>query len=129
LNANAQFELPPAGEGINRTLYFYEGESITMADTVVQKYHAVEVVPNKTLKISNGNHESRILVLQGKPIGEPVIQYGPFVMNTKEEIVQAFEDYHATQFGGWPWPKPDQVHARSKGRFALHADGTEEVKG
>lgn len=129
LNANAQFELPPASEGINRTLYFYEGESITIADTAVQKYHAVEVVPNKTLKIRNGNHESRILVLQGKPIGEPVIQYGPFVMNTKEEIVQAFEDYHATQFGGWPWPRPDQVHARSKGRFALHADGTEEVKG
>jgi hypothetical protein len=50
-------------------------------------------------------------------------------MNTKEEIIQAFDDYHATQFGGWPWPRPDQVHERSKGRFALHADGTEEVKG
>ncbi len=51
-----------------------------------------------------------------------------FVMNTKEEINQAFEDYHRTQFGGWPWPRYDQVHDRSRTRFARHADGREEVK-
>jgi hypothetical protein len=50
-------------------------------------------------------------------------------MNTNDEIRQAFEDYHATQFGGWPWPKYDQVHDRAKSRFAKHADGVEEVKG
>jgi len=49
-------------------------------------------------------------------------------MNTKEEINQAFEDYHKTQFGGWPWPRYDQVHDRNSGRFALHADGRKESK-
>jgi hypothetical protein len=49
-------------------------------------------------------------------------------MNSKEEIEQAFEDYHATQFGGWPWPRYDQVHERKAGRFAKHADGTIERK-
>jgi hypothetical protein len=83
----------------------------------------------KSLQIQNGPDEARILVLQGRPIGEPVIQYGPFVMNSKEEIHQAFEDYHRTQFGGWPWPKSGQVHDRNAGRFALHADGKKEVKG
>jgi hypothetical protein len=56
------------------------------------------------------------------------MQYGPFVMNTKAEINQAFEDYHQTQFGGWPWPRYDQVHDRSKTRFAKHADGKLEIK-
>ncbi|GEM_PF-3200387 len=78
------------------------------------------------LAIVNGSDEAHILVLQGKPIGEPVIQYGPFVMNTKEEIQQAFDDYHATKFGGWPWPRYDKVHDRTDGRFARHADGTLE---
>jgi hypothetical protein len=78
--------------------------------------------------IKAGAEPVSILVLQGKPIAEQVIQYGPFVMNTKEEIQQAFEDYHQTQFGGWPWSRYDQVHDRSKGRFAKHADGTLEEK-
>ncbi|MEN8789996.1 MAG: pirin-like C-terminal cupin domain-containing protein, partial [Flavobacteriaceae bacterium] len=64
-----------------------------------------------------------LLVLQGKPILEPVVQYGPFVMNSQQEIEKAMEDYRLTRFGGWPWPYPDQVHEREKGRFALYPDG------
>lgn len=128
LEANGKWVLPKTETGVNRTLYFYVGESITIAGKVIPKYHAVEVEPDVNLEVENGNWESRILVLQGKPIGENVIQYGPFVMNTKEEIQKAFDDYHETQFGGWPWPSYAQVHERSKGRFAQHADGTLEVK-
>lgn len=128
LPANSKFTLPKAKENVNRTLYFYIGESIQIAGKAIPKYHSVEVEGNSDLPIQNGNHISRILVLQGKPIGEQVIQYGPFVMNTKEEIQQAFSDYQKTQFGGWPWPKLDQVHDKNSGRFAIHADGTKEVK-
>lgn len=128
MSANAQFTLPKAKEMVNRTLYFYIGENIQIAGKSIPKYHSVEVVAGTDLLIQNGNHISKILVLQGRPIGEQVIQYGPFVMNTKEEIQQAFSDYQNTQFGGWPWPKLDQVHDKNSGRFAIHADGTKEVK-
>ncbi|MDX5320959.1 MAG: pirin family protein, partial [Bacteroidota bacterium] len=73
--------------------------------------------------------KSSFLFLQGKPINEPVAQYGPFVMNTQEEITQAFREYQRTQFGGWPWPRRDNVHAQTKGRFAIHADGKVEERG
>jgi len=128
MQAGATYVLPKASEGINRTLYYYEGEGLKISDTTINKYSSVEVEANVNIELVAGNHETSILVLQGKPIGETVIQYGPFVMNTKEEINQAFEDYHKTQFGGWPWPKYDQVHDREKTRFAKHADGKEEVK-
>ena len=91
-------------------------------------YHAAEVDPTQKLIIKNGDTLSKLLVLQGMPISEPVVQHGPFVMNTREEIQQAFDDYHETQYGGWPWPKYDLVHDRAKKRFALHSDGREEIK-
>jgi hypothetical protein len=67
------------------------------------------------------------LMLQGKPIGEPVANYGPFVMNTRSEIQQTYIDYQATRFGGWPWPSEEQVHPADKGRFARYVSGKEEV--
>lgn len=128
LQPGAMWMVPQASTGINRTLYYYKGNSVLLAGTSIPHYHAAEVLANRPLLIQNGNEESRLLLLQGKPIGEPVVQHGPFVMNTKEEIQQAFNDYQQTRFGGWPWPRPDQVHPKTKGRFALHADGKEEIK-
>ena len=129
MEENASFTLPAAGDGINRMLYFYEGETLTLAGYELKAYHGAELDAKADVVIQNGGKAGKILILQGRPIQEPVIQYGPFVMNTKDEIYQAFQDYHATQFGGWPWPKTGQVHDRSKGRFALHADGKEELPG
>lgn len=123
----AVFTLPKASAGIHRVLYFYTGESLQIEGKAIPMYHSVTVHSDMDLSLVNGASEGRILVLQGRPIGEPVIQYGPFVMNTKREIQQAFEDFHATQFGGWPWKRYDQVHERTSGRFARHADGTYEA--
>ena len=47
------------------------------------------------MKIEAGREGARVLLLAGRPIGEPVVQYGPFVMNTREEIEQAIADYQA----------------------------------
>jgi quercetin 2,3-dioxygenase len=127
MEAGATFVLPKAKTGANRVLYFYEGEQLTLHGAAVSNYHSIIVKADMDLTIENGASAASILVLQGMPIGEPVIQYGPFVMNTKAEIQQAFEDFHNTQFGGWPWAKADQVHERHLGRFAKHADGTYEA--
>jgi quercetin 2,3-dioxygenase len=127
MDAGATWTLPQASEGINRTIYFYEGENLNISGTVVPKYVAITLHANAATALT-ATTETSILMLQGKPINEPVMQYGPFVMNTKEEINQAFEDYHATQFGGWPWSRYDQVHDRNRSRFAKHSDGREEVQ-
>jgi quercetin 2,3-dioxygenase len=126
---NATWTIPKSVEGINRTLYVYQGDNLKVAGKLIAGYHSAEVLPDKDLELVNGKGEARILVLQGRPIGEPVVQHGPFVMNTREEIQQAFQDYQRTLFGGWPWDRRDPVHARERGRFARHADGREEIKG
>ena len=71
-----------------------------------------------------GTKKAHILVLQGKPLNEPVVKHGPFVMNTEKEIRQALHEYQLTQFGGWPWQYTDNVHPKEKGRFAKYPDGT-----
>jgi len=102
MEAGAMFVLPKAALGVNRTIYFYEGADLTVAGTKISNYHAIELKADLDVELI-ASEETSILMLQGKPIGEPVMQYGPFVMNTKQEINEAFEDYHNTQFGGWPW--------------------------
>jgi redox-sensitive bicupin YhaK (pirin superfamily) len=126
MEAGACWKLAAASAGINRTLYFYEGKELQINGSGINPYHAIEVQADVALSLTAGTEAVSILALQGRPIGETVIQYGPFVMNSKAEIQQAFEDYHSTKFGGWPWPKFDQVHERSKKRFAQHADGRTE---
>jgi len=126
LEPGAIYTLPKTPNDVSRTLYFYKGSTLNIESKVIPEYHMIEVNPAKELTITNADKEAYVLMLQGKAINEPVAQHGPFVMNTQDEIREAFQDYQRTQFGGWPWPMQEQMHDRDKGRFALHADGTEE---
>ncbi|MFT5166996.1 MAG: redox-sensitive bicupin YhaK (pirin superfamily) [Saprospiraceae bacterium] len=126
MEANANWVLPKANAETNRTLYFYKGNLLNIAGENISVNHAIEVKAGEDISLQAGSEDCFVLVLQGKPINEPVVQHGPFVMNTEAEIQDAFDDYRRTQFGGWPWPKQEQAHDREKGRFALHADGREE---
>ena len=122
----ARWTLPAAKAGTNRALYFFRGTGLKVAGRTIPSYHRAEVRADVELALENGPEESEILLLQGRPIAEPVVQYGPFVMNSREEIRQAFADYERTSFGGWPWKRDDPVHPREDGRFARHADGKVE---
>ena len=126
MDAGATCTLPAAGAETKRSLYFYRGSTLSINGTVVDQSQAIEVKADVSLTLVNGQSEGYLLVLQGKPINEPVAQYGPFVMNSQAEIQQAINDYRRTEFGGWPWPRYDVVHPRTQGRFARYADGTVE---
>ena len=127
MEAGAQWGLPATAARVNRMLYFFEGDTLAIDDVALDVMTGVQLQPDVTVNLKAGKKPARILVLQGKPIDEPVVQYGPFVMNTREEIQQAYRDYQETRFGGWPWQQADQLHPRDKGRFALYADGREET--
>jgi redox-sensitive bicupin YhaK (pirin superfamily) len=124
LDAGARYTLPPAtGSGTRRQLYFFKGRSLSVDGQVVGEHGALELRADQPAALLAGPDGCEGLVLQGRPIGEPVAQVGPFVMNTREELQQAFSDYQQTQFGGWPWPDSAPVHGASPERQARHADG------
>ncbi|MDF3821271.1 pirin family protein [Leptospira sp. 96542] len=124
-DADAEFTIPAASKGLNRNIYYFRGKGLSVGGEVLSSSHLFKFASEETLTLKNGSEPGKILILEGRPIAEPVVQYGPFVMNSPEEIQQAFNDYRRTQFGGWPWDSSDPVHA-GRGRFARHADGREE---
>jgi len=126
LAPGASFQMPAANAGTNRTLYYFHGSGLSIAGRAVAGKHLVKLRGDAAVELVNGAVESELLLLQGRPIGEPVVSYGPFVMNTREEIQQAFNDYRRTRFGGWPWDRDDPVHAATEGRFAKRPDGSVE---
>jgi redox-sensitive bicupin YhaK (pirin superfamily) len=123
VDAGSTYTLPKAKSAVNRTLYFYEGATIEIEGQLITPNHGINVNTLEDIEIKVIGKNAHFLMLQGKPIEEPIAKYGPFVMNTDEEIQQAMQEYQLTQFGGWPWPHADNVHDKSKGRFAKYPDG------
>ncbi|MBL8386590.1 MAG: pirin family protein [Burkholderiales bacterium] len=127
LDPGAVWTLPAArGAATRRCLYLFSGAGASFGGQAVPAGSCVALDASAPVELANGAAPSELLMLQGRPIGEPVAQAGPFVMNTEAEVRQAFADYRATGFGGWPWPDAAPVHGRDPGRFARHADGRVE---
>ena len=131
--SGAKWTLPAAtggggdAGGTRRNLYFFKGTSVRIGGQAIDAHAAIELRANQPIELINtGNDVAEFLLLQGRPIAEPVVQYGPFVMNTQAEIAQTMQDYQRTQFGGWPWLDNAPVHGREPARFAIHPDGREE---
>ena len=129
MDAGARFTLPAAPRGVSRSVYFFEGTGLVAGGRPIPAEHHVLARGDTDLALEASEGRLEVLVLQGKPIGEPIARHGPFVMNTDLEIRQAYTDYQQTQFGGWPWPSPEPVHARADDRFAMRPGGAIERPG
>ncbi len=128
LEPGAEWTLPAAtGQATRRQLYFFKGTGLSIDAQPIDGHAAIELRADRPVRLLNGGVvPAEFLVLQGRPIGEPVAQYGPFVMNTEQELRQAFDDYRRTGFGGWPWPDEAPVHGPAPARFASR-DGKMET--
>lgn len=126
LAPGASLTLPAATPEARRAVYLTTGNALVVGEHHFDQRVMVEVRANQTAPLHNPSDAwVEVLVLQGKPIAEPVAQHGPFVMNTQAELVQAVHDYQRTQFGGWPWPSHSHTHGKAE-RFAQYPDGRVE---
>jgi quercetin 2,3-dioxygenase len=123
MQAGARYTLPIAKHGVRRQLYFFQGQTVLIAGQEIACKNAIELSVDQPVELVNGAQSAEFLLLQGKPIAEPIVQYGPFVMNTRAEIEQTLAEYRRTQFGGWPWKTTAPTHGRMPQRFAKYPDG------
>lgn len=123
LEPGSELELPVTSESdVPRMIYFFEGDVLNVGGESLTGKQGALLDASETHVLKAGASKAQVLVLQAKPIGEPVVQYGPFVMNTEAEIRQTMMDYQRTEFGGWKWGRPDMIHT-GEGRFAKYPDG------
>jgi len=123
LDPGTKLTLQPISETMNRFVFFYEGNSTISLDTYkMQQGYLADLGGGEEIEIINGDQKSKILILEGEPINEPVMAHGPFVMNTEQELQEAFAEYRRNQFGGWPWGdhESDWVNPKDAGRFASY---------
>lgn len=125
LAPGARFTLPAAaGRHTRRVLYYFLGQGLQLDGQAVGSHAALQVDASRPQALVNRSEGGvELLVLQGRPIGEPVAQHGPFVMNTRAELQTAFDDYQRTRFGGWPWDSDAPVHGPDPARFARRPGG------
>ncbi|WP_071059134.1 pirin family protein [Pelistega sp. MC2] len=99
LNQDSQsiFELP---DSHNLILLVLDGEIVINDETSVHATELANFAPGGSqIKVASHHTASKFLLLSGEPLNEPVVGYGPFVMNTQQEIVQAFQDVRQGKFG------------------------------
>lgn len=123
LDADARWTLPATDAACTRCLYVFTGDRVQLAGVEVGVRNGALLAPETAIAIENGAAPAELLLLEGRPIGEPVAQHGPFVMNDQAGLQAAFADYRRTGYGGWRWPEAGPVHGRDEGRFAAYPDG------
>jgi len=124
MKASSSFLIPKSAGETLRSLYFFSASSFEVNEEKMNGRTGAFFNGERDTKIINtGSEPLEFLMLQAKPMNEPIVQYGPFVMNYREEIVKTIEDYKKTQFGGWTWSRSDMVHGADPQRFAKFPDG------
>ena len=87
----------PVTPGHNAFAYVFQG-SITAGPTEVMHGHLAVLGPGDHVDLAATGQGGRLILVAGRPIGEPIARYGPFVMNTREQLIQAVEDFNAGKF-------------------------------
>ncbi len=119
-----KFTMPYFPDNIKTQLYVMKGEILAEGNKIGEQQLLIYTSDSDTT--IEATLDSTFMVFVGREIGEPVVAYGPFVMNTQEEISQAYRDFRITQFGGWPWDGNAPTIDRLRGRFSRYDNGTKE---
>jgi len=124
MTPGARWTLPPArSRETSRSLYLFGGGQLRIGDQLLTAGHAAQLDADQAVPLHNGGAAAEFLLLQGRPIGQPVAASGPFVMNSERELQQAYADFQRSRFGGWNWPSSAPVRSADPARFARYIDG------
>ncbi len=126
LDANGKVSLEGISETLNRNLYFFEGDTVWVDGVKLEGKRSLKLKGDASFAIESKEGAAKLLLLEAEPIGEPIINDGPMIMNTQEEILQGYRDYWDTHYGEWNWGIPDPMHKKTDGRLTSRGENPKE---
>lgn len=126
LERGGRVEIDNISETLNRNLYFYEGDSVIVDGETLHGKRSLKLKGDADFVIEANEGPAKLLLLEAEPIGEPIINDGPMIMNTQEEILQGYRDYWDTHYGEWNWGIPDPMHDKKAGRLTSRGENPRE---
>lgn len=135
-------QLPPGGawtlpaysgsgglQGLHRNIYFFSGPGASVDGASLKGRKKVKVRPDRDVRITaDASGPADFLILQGRDLNEPVVQGGPYVAASRDELMQAEKDFRKTGFGGWRFDTDAPVQPRDAPRFMRYTDGRVEER-
>lgn len=118
VEADASITIDGVSETLNRNLYFFEGEQVNVDGETLSGKRSLKLKGDADFVIQGAGTLARLLLLEAEPIGEPIINDGPMIMNTMDEVLQGYRDYWETHYGEWEWDTKDPVHEKETPRMS-----------
>lgn len=124
MQPKAKYNIPFVSNTLNRSIYFIKGDKLKIEDEELLNNEYAFVTGDNIVLENTGTKKAQILLLESEPIKGPIVAYGNYVMNSMDEIKEAYEDFNETEFGGWPFDVREIYHKPEDKRFEKHTDGT-----
>lgn len=125
LEPEAKLDVDAAAEGSRRNLYFVTGGTAEVMGTEVESNSRLKFSHTGPFTIINGSDESVMWLLEGKPIDQKMMSYGPVTLGDLKDVRKAMDEIRINEFLEWPWDIIDKTQPLGTERFIRYADGTE----
>ena len=112
---------------LNRNLYPFEGDFVMVDGERVEGKRHLKMDGEADFVIEAGREPAKLLLLEAEPLNEPIINDGPMIMNTQEEVLQGYRDFWKNQYGEWPWKERDPLHPVGTGRVSSKEKNPEDL--
>ena len=127
MEPGAEFELPAISDTMGRNVYLTEcGSTFSVDGEQFELARRFKLPGDETIVLTNGDSDAVFWLLEGEPIEERQIQYGPVVLANDKEVRNAINIIRIREFKDWPWDVIDKAQPKGTGRFVKYADGREE---
>lgn len=126
MEPGSDITLPAVPAGTGRNLYFVSGGRISVDGREYRSETRLKLVPDEDVAVVNGDADAVLWLLEGRPIGERQVSFGPVILGSDREVRDALDEIRRQEHADWPWTYVDQTQPRDAPRFIRYADGREE---